>query len=141
MLLEVTCKSLRLLGSCGVGRYAVCGDHYDIYEIEGVGPCLVLHHFGHLIPEGSLWIHFIDNEAALATLVKGSSSVMSGEVITAHTHSLIAASGLWPWFGRVSSKDNPVDQLSRKDERPMDSGRHRVPSIADPRIESVPRLL
>ena len=54
-----------------------------------------------------------DNEAALATLVKGPSSVLSGEVITAFTHSLISKSGLWPLFDRVASKDNPVDQLSR----------------------------
>ena len=94
-------------------RAATCGEHYDIFEIEAVGPALVLHNWGHLIPEGSLWLHFIDNDAALATLVKGSSSVLSGEVITAHTHSLISRSGLWPWFDRVASKDNPVDQLSR----------------------------
>ena len=94
-------------------RSATCGEHYDIFEIEAVGPLLVLHNFGYLIPEGALWIHFIDNDAALATLVKGSSSVLSGEVITAHTHSLIAERGVWPWFDRVASKDNPVDQLSR----------------------------
>ena len=58
-------------------------------------------------------MHFIDNDAALATLVKGSSSVMSGEVIKAYTHSMAARSGLWPWFDRVASKDNPVDKLSR----------------------------
>ena len=94
-------------------RSAMCGDHFDIFEIEAVGPALVLHNWMHLIPPGSLWIHFTDNEAALATLVKGSSSVLSGEVITAHTHALCARSGLWSWFDRVSSKDNPVDQLSR----------------------------
>ena len=60
-----------------------------------------------------MWLHFIDNEAALATLVKGSSSVQSGEVITAFTHSLVAARGLWAWFDRVASADNPVDKLSR----------------------------
>lgn len=102
-------------------RAATCGEHYDIFEIEAVGPALVLHNWGHLIPEGSLWLHFIDNDAALATLVKGSSSVLSGEVITAHTHSLISRSGLWPWFDRVASKDNPVDQLSRgKPEGPWE---------------------
>ena len=102
-------------------RAATCGEHYDIFEIEAVGPALVLHNWGHLIPDGSLWLHFIDNDAALATLVKGSSSVLSGEVITAHTHSLISRSGLWPWFDRVASKDNPVDQLSRgKPEGPWE---------------------
>ena len=27
-------------------RSAACGEHYDIFEIEAVGPCLILHHFG-----------------------------------------------------------------------------------------------
>ena len=94
-------------------RAAMCGDHFDIFEIEAIGPALVLHNWGHHIPQGSLWLHFIDNEAALATLVKGSSSVMSGEVITAYTHSLCADRGLWAWFDRVCSADNPVDKLSR----------------------------
>ena len=65
------------------------------------------------MPPNCLWLHFIDNEAALATLITGSSSVMSGEVITAFTHAHIAAAGVWAWFDRVSSADNPVDKLSR----------------------------
>ena len=38
---------------------------------------------------------------------------MSGECITAFTHSRIADLGLWTWFDRVASDDNPVDTLSR----------------------------
>ena len=76
-------------------RSSVCGDHYDIFEIEAVGPALVLHNFAQYITPGSLWLLFIDNEAALATLIKGSSSVMSGDVITAYTHSMAASSGIW----------------------------------------------
>ena len=59
--------------------------------------------------------HYIDNDSALATLVKGSSSVLSGEVITAYTHSKISEMNLWAWFDRVASDDNPVDKLSRGD--------------------------
>ena len=62
-----------------------------------------------------LWIHFVDNEAALATLIKGSSSVMSGEVITSYTHTLVAKHSLWPWFDRCDTGSNPVDGLSRND--------------------------
>ena len=94
-------------------RASTCGDHYDIFEIEAVGPALILHNWGHMFLPGALWLHFIDNEAALATLVKGSSSVLSGEVITAFTHSRIATHGLWSWFDRVASDDNLVDKLSR----------------------------
>ena len=76
-------------------RSAVGGDHYDIFEIEANGPALAVHSFGQYITPGSLWLRFIDNEAALATLIKGSSSVMSGEVITAYTHSRATSSGIW----------------------------------------------
>ena len=53
------------------------------------------------------------NDAALATLAKGSSSVLSGKVITAYTHRRVSAIGLWPWFDRVASADNPVERLSQ----------------------------
>ena len=76
-------------------RASTAGDAFDMFEIEAVGPALVLANFGHLIKHGALWIHDIDNEAALATMVKGSSSVLSGEVITSYTHSFIAKMGLW----------------------------------------------
>ena len=94
-------------------RVAATGDHYDIFEIEAVGPALILHNWADLFVPGALWVHYIDNDSALATLVKGSSSVMSGECITAFTHSKIADLGLWSWFDRVASDDNPVDKLSR----------------------------
>ena len=98
-------------------RAATAGDHFDIFEIEAVGPALILHNWGHLFESNALWLHFIDNESALATLVKGSSSVLSGECITAYTHAMVANLGLWPWFDRVSSADNPVDKLSRGENK------------------------
>ena len=64
----------------------------DIFAIEAVGPLLVLHNWGHLFRD-HLWIHFIDNEGALAALAKGSSSVLSGEVIVGCTHELAARLG------------------------------------------------
>ena len=92
-------------------RAATCGEAYDIFEIEAIGPALILYNFEKYMAPNALWVHYIDNDAALATLVKGSSSVLSGEVITAYTHSRVAAIGLWPWFDRVASPDNPVDKL------------------------------
>ena len=50
---------------------------------------------------------------ALAALAKGSSSVMSGEVIVGCTHELAAKYGVLSWFDRVDSASNPVDKLSR----------------------------
>ena len=45
-------------------RAATAGDHYDIFEIEAVGPALILHNWCHLFTAGALWLHFIDNESA-----------------------------------------------------------------------------
>ena len=64
--------------------------------------------------KNSLWIHFIDNNGALGSLVNGSSSVLSQEIITGATWKLIAELGSLPWFDRVDSSSNPVDGLSRK---------------------------
>ena len=58
-------------------------------------------------------MHLIDDDAVVAILVNGSSSALSGEVITSYTHSHIASRGLWSWFDRVASRVNPVDQLPR----------------------------
>ena len=87
-------------------------DVRDIYEIEAVGPLLILHNWGHMFRD-HLWVHFIDNEGALASLAKGSSSVLSGEVIVGTTHEWSAAFGVISWYDRVDSASNPVDKLSR----------------------------
>ena len=88
----------------------------DIYQIEAVGPLLVLYNWGHMFRD-HLWIHFIDNEGALASLAKGSSSVLSGGIIVAYTHELAAQCGILGWFDRVDSASNPVDKLSRGEMR------------------------
>ena len=95
-------------------RAEQCGDVYDIYELEAIGPALVLHNFGHLL-SNCAWFHFIDNACALSALIKGSSSVLSADVIAAYTSQEIARLNLWTWFDRVDSKSNPVDGLSRGD--------------------------
>ena len=77
-----------------------------------MGPLLILWNWGHLF-RNDLWIHFIDNEGALASLAKGSSSVVSGDVIVGFTHQLAAQLGILGWYDRVDSASNPVDKLSR----------------------------
>ena len=72
----------------------------------------MLHNFADVL-RGALWLHFVDNDAALSSLVKGSSSVQSGDVIAGQTWSQVAAVGCMPWFDRVDSASNPVDGLSR----------------------------
>ena len=88
------------------------GRHNDIYEIEAIGPLVILERFPELL-EGSLWLHFIDNSAALSGLVNGSSSVCEGDVIIGETWSRIQGLGVFAWFDRVDSTANPVDGLSR----------------------------
>ena len=63
---------------------------------------------------GSNWVHFIDNNASLASLINGSSSVSAGDAIVGETWNLIAALEIGAWFERVESHANPLDGLSRR---------------------------
>ena len=58
---------------------------------------------------GSNWVHFIDNNASLASLINGSSSVSAGDAIVGGTWNLIAALEIGAWFERVESHANPLD--------------------------------
>ena len=60
------------------------------------------------------WIHFIDNTAAEASLIRGTSSVEGGDRIVGLTWTMIQKQRLWAYFDRVESKANPVDGLSRR---------------------------
>ena len=88
------------------------GWHNDIFEIEGVGPLVILENYPELL-KGSMWLHFIDNAAALSCLVNGSSSVCEGDVIIGTTWRRIQGLEVYPWFDRVDTSSNPVDGLSR----------------------------
>ena len=96
------------------GAQACNREFNDIMEIEGIAPLLILHNWPWLMKD-CLWLHFIDNNSALGSLVKGSASVCQQDIIIGHTWSLAAKQGVLPWFDRVDSKSNPVDGLSRKD--------------------------
>ena len=85
---------------------------HDIYNIEAVGPMLILHKWAADL-QGQLWLHFIDNESAQQALVKGSSSVWQGDVISGYTWHRIAQLRVLPWFDRVQSESNPIDGVSR----------------------------
>ena len=86
----------------------------DIFHIEAIGPLLALTTWPELLTN-CLWLHFIDNAAAQATLIRGSSTIYSGDIIAGLTWELIAVRHVYAWFGRVASKSNPVDGLSRGD--------------------------
>ena len=88
------------------------GRFSDIFEIEAVGPLVLLENFPDMF-RGSLWLHVLDNAAALSNLVNGSSSVIQGDILIGATWSQVQRLQVFPWFDRVHSKSNPVDGLSR----------------------------
>ena len=86
----------------------------DIFLVEALGRLLLLLTFPKAF-KGCMWLHFIDNEAAEASLVRGSSSKTHGDHVVGLTWSLIQKHGIFAYFDRVASKSNPVDGLSRRD--------------------------
>ena len=85
----------------------------DLFFVEALGPLLLLIAFPNVLKD-CLWIHFIDNTAAEASLIRGSSSVEGGGHIVGLTWTMIQKQRLWAYFDRVESKANPVDGLSRR---------------------------
>ena len=85
----------------------------DIFLVEALGPLLLLVTFPQLLRE-CLLLHFIDNSAAEASLVRGSSSSRLGDHVVGLTWSHIQRRRIWAYFDRVESKANPVDGLSRR---------------------------
>ena len=85
----------------------------DIYELEAVAPLLILAQWGEQLMQHCVWTHYVDNDGALSSLIAGSSSVHSGDIICGETWRLIDAYDVAPWFERVASKSNPLDGLSR----------------------------
>ena len=82
------------------------GRFSDIFEIEAVGPLILLENFPDLF-RGSLWLHFLDNAAALSNLVNGSSSVIQGDILIGATWSQVQRLQVFPCFDRLDSKSNP----------------------------------
>ena len=76
-----------------------------IFLIEAVGPLLAPLAFPKLL-RNALWIHFVDNSAAEASLINGSSSIDAGDHIIGLTWEIAAKRQLWPYFDRVESNAN-----------------------------------
>jgi len=93
-----------------------CGNR--IMEIEAVGPLLAVSTWPSLFRD-VLWLHFIDNESAKFSLIKGSSLAMGTNEIVHATWDECRKRRIYPWWERVSSSDNPVDKASRRDLRDL----------------------
>jgi hypothetical protein len=85
----------------------------DIFLVEAMGPLMLLLTFPKVF-KNCKWLHFIDNEASEASLLRGSSSKTHGDHVVGLTWSLIQRYGIFAYFDRVASKSNPVDGLSRR---------------------------
>ena len=84
-----------------------------IQEIEGIGPLLALATWPEILQD-SLWVHFLDNESAKFSLIRGSSRATSMNQIVHRTWEICRSRRLYPWWERVCTKDNPIDQASRR---------------------------
>ena len=87
-------------------------DRNDIYCIEAIGPLAIAETFPNIV-KNSLWLHWIDNSAAQYSLVRGSSSILAGDVIVGETWRRVQKLGAYFYVDRVESEANPVDGLSR----------------------------
>ena len=87
-----------------------------IMEIEAVGPLLAIATWPSIF-KNALWLHFIDNESAKYSLIRGSSLAEGTNDIVHATWDECRQRNLYPWWERVSSTDNPVDKASRRDLR------------------------
>ena len=88
-------------------------EYQDIFLVEALGPLLLLLTFPKVLRD-CLWIPFIDNSAAEASLIRGASSSTLGDHVVGLTWSHIQKRLIWSYFDRVQSKANPVDGLSRR---------------------------
>ena len=93
----------------------------DINEIEAIAPLLALDTFPEL--HSGLWLHFTDSKVALGTLVRGSSSVQSMNLITSTTWHLARQRKTCLWTEWLPTHDNPLDAASRRDLRDIWSQR------------------
>ena len=106
-------------------RMAAKPEYKDIFLVEAVGPLILLTAFPKLLRD-ALWLHFIDNSAAEASLISGSSGLQAADHIVGLTWEISGRRRLWPYFDRVASSSNPVDGLSRGDFKGQWRGVHNV---------------
>jgi len=89
-----------------------------ITAIESAAVLVLLETFPEL--ENCLWLHFIDNDSALYSFVKGSSSSSALNELSALLHKRCAERRIYLYVQRVESAANPADPPSRGEELPRD---------------------
>ena len=76
-------------------RRAGTGAYHGIFHIEAIGPSILLHNYPAIL-RGSAWVHYIDNTASQHALLRGSSSIMSGDHVVGATWAQSDALDCWP---------------------------------------------
>lgn len=78
-------------------RFSGTDGHGDIFLIEALGPLVLLLVFPKIFRD-AMWIYYIDNTAAEASLIRGATSSYIGNHIVGLTWLLIQKRRLWPYF-------------------------------------------
>ena len=86
--------------------------HHPIYEIELYAVVMAFRIWGDLL-RNSYSVVYLDNEAAQAALISGTSGTGSGRRLLGIEAQLEGEIMCRPWFGRVASHSNPSDDPSR----------------------------
>ena len=84
------------------------------------------------------FLYYGDNEGSKHCFTKGCSRNADFNLLVGIFWLRAAAEGFVPWFGRVSSKDNPVDALSRRDD---EDARRRGWTLIFPCLDKLWRVL
>ena len=84
----------------------------NIYVLEILAACMSAVHLTQLRGTGPT-IFFIDNEAAGAALVRGTSEDETARALVGCFWRVCIENNVTPWIERVCSKNNPADEPSR----------------------------
>ena len=99
-----------MLGQCHVDSWKQRIQQIYLAELTAT-PLMLARHAKHFA--GNDCIFFVDNEGALASLVRSGSGEPDAEMVTHVVHALATMLGARVWWDWVDSKSNPADPLSR----------------------------
>ena len=91
----------------------------NIYTLEILAACIGAAHLAALGGRGPS-LFFIDNEAACAALIRGTSDHELPRLLIGAFWRTCIESRICPWIERVSSKNNPADEPSRANTNQSD---------------------
>ena len=110
-------------GALRPGRVRELGEGTnEIYALEAYAALVSVREFCALRPSGGNLVVYVDNNAALAAITKGSAKIEAVNGVVRALWGGLALSGWYVWFARVPSKANPADVPSRARCAPAGEG-------------------